>query len=163
MKFNLENLDDLTRQMMVNEVDHDIINDQLYFSRKFSDTGKMMYTHLLKQAIIFGNEETLAKSLKVYHCFESHVPETDHQIFAEHAFNRLHMRATCVRAFENGQPFKITHTHQTADHSRTASETIIDKAAQLKGLLELLRKNMAVDKAVELSMKRSGELTAKAV
>ena len=162
MKFQVENLDEDVRQLMINEIDHDIINEQLYFSRKFNGTGKLMYAHLLKQAIIFGNEKTLTHALKLYDCFEAHVPETAHEAFAENAFNRFYMRAACVRAFENGEPFKIAHL-PSSDCSRTASETVIDKAAHLKSLLECLRKNMAVEKAVDLSMKRAGELTAKAM
>ena len=162
MKFPVENLDEHVRQLMINEIDHDIINDQLHFSRKFNDTGKLMYPHLLKQAIVFGSEETLTHALKLYDCFEATVSETAHEAVAENAFNRFYIRAACVRAFENGEPFTVSQA-RPSDRSRPASETVIDKAAQLKALLECLRKNMAVEKAVDLSLKRTGELTAKAM
>lgn len=163
MKIEFDPLAEDTRQLMLNEIDHDIINEQLYLSRKFNNVGKQIYPELLKQAMITGNEKTLATALKQNGCFETHVSETTPDAFAERAFNSFYMRAACVKAFENGQPLKIYLTQPTTTTNPQTAEALLDKAAQLKGLLERLRKNMAVEKALDLSLKQSGQLSAKAV
>lgn len=52
MKFNFENLDDQTRQSMLNEVRSDVANNRLYYSKRFSSTGGTIYSGLLIDALL---------------------------------------------------------------------------------------------------------------
>ena len=58
------NLDDRTRQLMLEEVEYDISHNQLHISPFLSGQGQRDYANLLRQAIQSGNDETLAEHLK---------------------------------------------------------------------------------------------------
>ena len=50
MPFDLIDLDDKTRSVMIDELLHDIENDSIYFSPRLSDFGKTRYSALLQSA-----------------------------------------------------------------------------------------------------------------
>lgn len=69
MKFNFENLDEQTRELMASEIKSDIDSDRFYFSKRFNEIGHQIYVELLLDAVSGGDEETLATSLKAHNCF----------------------------------------------------------------------------------------------
>jgi len=64
MALYLENLDDRTRQLMLDEMEYDIGNNQLHISPFLSGQGQRDYANLLREALQSGNDETLAQSLR---------------------------------------------------------------------------------------------------
>ena len=64
MSLYFVNLDDRTRQLMLEEVDYDISHNQLHISPFLSGQGQRDYVNLLREAIQSGNDETLAGHLK---------------------------------------------------------------------------------------------------
>ena len=64
MALYFENLDDRTRQLMLDEMDYDIAQNQLHISPFLSGQGQRDYTHLLREALESGNDETLAQNLR---------------------------------------------------------------------------------------------------
>jgi hypothetical protein len=50
MTLSLVNLDQVTRQYMLEEIELDISNDKLYLSPRLSDTGRNNFASLLKEA-----------------------------------------------------------------------------------------------------------------
>lgn len=50
LPFDLIDLDDKTRSVMIDELLHDIENDSIYFSPRLSDFGKTRYSALLQSA-----------------------------------------------------------------------------------------------------------------
>ena len=63
MTLYFENLDDRTRQLMLDEMEFDIANNQLHISPFLSGQGQRDYANLLHEALEGGNDETLAQNL----------------------------------------------------------------------------------------------------
>ena len=51
MTMNYKNLDEKTRAFMVHEVELDISRGNLYFSKRFTYNGKLLYPSLLLEAV----------------------------------------------------------------------------------------------------------------
>jgi hypothetical protein len=58
MALYFENLDDRTRQLMLDEVEYDIAHNQLHISPFLSGQGQRDYVNLLREAVRSGNDET---------------------------------------------------------------------------------------------------------
>lgn len=162
MKFNFENLDEQTRQLMSDESKADIAKEQLYMSKRFNENGLQLYPQLLQQAVANGDEQTLASALKANNCFfdkeqrktktgitYAKVPENAHQVFSESEFNRFYIRALCVRAIESGQQLQIYRARHS-DNPRPESEMMIGRKIDPGKLLVDLRTNIGVDTAFGL-------------
>lgn len=101
---------------MLLEVEAAIKTSQLYTSKRFTEAGKALYPKLLREAVIEGNETTLAKALQQQQCFQTHekrgvvirkVPANAPLIFAEGEFNAFYMRAICYRAIGEGNAVEV--------------------------------------------------------
>lgn len=162
MKFNFENLDNETRELMISEIKSDISTGQLYFSKRFNETGHKLYPQLLLEAVESGNEENLAITLKENNCFAAtearngkngvtyaKIPETANQTLAESEFNRFYIRGLALRATGSGQALTIYRARHS-DKPRTESEIIIGKQVSAEKLLSDLRTNIGVDTALGL-------------
>jgi hypothetical protein len=162
MEFNFKNLDDQTRSLMLKESDLDLTKGVLYHSKRFSENGKKLYPQLLKEAILSGNQETLAHNLKNLDCFleseqrktktgfiTAKVPENASETFSESEFNRFYIRALCLRAMETEQLVKV-YRAKFSEHPRPESEAMIGKIIDPAKLLEDLRTNIGVDTALGL-------------
>src|SRR5688572_26328900 len=64
MALYFENLDDRTRQLMLDEMEYDIAQNQLHISPFLSGQGQRDYPNILREAIQNGDDETLAQSLR---------------------------------------------------------------------------------------------------
>ena len=51
MKFNFENLDQKTRDLMISEIKIDIDNNQLYISKRFNENGNRLYVDILLDSV----------------------------------------------------------------------------------------------------------------
>lgn len=173
MKFNFENLDEHTRQLMLDEINYDINNHQLYFSKRFNDNGVRLYPTLLQQSVTNGDEQSLALTIRTNDCFKEHeerrtksgvtlvkVPETANQILAESEFNRFYIRALCVRAIKSSMQLKV-YRGRYSDNPRVESEMMIGKTIDAVKLLDDLRTNIGVDTALGLPSGPNSGLTVK--
>lgn len=173
MRFDFKNLDEVTRKLMLDEVKRDIANNQLYFSRRFNETGEKFYPEILRKALTSGDEQSLANDLKENNCFKTHeerktktgvtqakIPETAHTTFAESEFNRFYIRALCVRAIEAKQPL-IVYRARHSDNPRQESEKIIGSEINPNKLLDDLRSSIGVDTALGLPPGPNSGLTVK--
>jgi len=57
MALYFENLDDRTRQLMLDEMEYDIANNQLHISPFLSGQGQRDYANLLREALQSGSDE----------------------------------------------------------------------------------------------------------
>src|SRR5574341_2676290 len=64
MALYFENLDDRTRQLMLDEMEYDVAHNQLHISPFLSGQGQRDYANLLREALQSGSDETLAQSLR---------------------------------------------------------------------------------------------------
>ena len=60
----LDDLDESTRELMDEELKMDRDAHKVYFSPRLSEKGEQMYQNLLENAILYGNDQTLANDLK---------------------------------------------------------------------------------------------------
>src|SRR5918996_5088724 len=153
MALYLENLDDRTRQLMLDEMEYDITNHQLHISPFLSGQGQRDYTNLLREALENGNDETLAQNLREHRRILrtlpkrnpkggysiSATPENAAQVLAESEFNRYYIRALARRAIEDGIPELVIYRAKPAKNPRPESEARVETTISPQDLLEDLR------------------------
>ena len=114
MSLFYENLDERTRQLMLDEVEYDIAHNQLHISPFLSGQGQWDYPHLLRKAIQKGNDETLVRDLQARRRIVRALPrrkpqggyviaatvENAAEVLAESEFNRYYIRGLARRAIE---------------------------------------------------------------
>lgn len=153
MALYLENLDDRTRQLMLDEMEYDVANNQLHISPFLSGQGQRDYANLLREAIQSGNDETLAESLREHRRILrtlprrnpkggysiSATPENAAQVLAESEFNRYYIRALARRAIEDGIPELVIYRAKPVSNPRPDSEARIETTLSPQELLDDLR------------------------
>lgn len=160
----LDNLDGETRQYMLQELDFDLANDNLYFSKWFTDQGKLAYPELCRAAILYGSDVTLANALSAVGIFMSEyakrtpkggttvaaVPYTAPVTFAEGEFNRFYLRGLCARLVAEGKGRVEIYRARLSEKPRTASQALVGTILDPIALLADLRTNTGVDTALGL-------------
>jgi hypothetical protein len=150
-----ENLDERTRQLMLEEVDYDIAHNQLHISPVLSGQGQRDYPNLLREAIQSGSDDTLAQNLgKQRRLVRSlnrrkpqggytiaAVPETAAETLAESEFNRFYIRAVARRALEDGIPQLVIYRAKRARQPRPQSEAMVETTVAPEPLLQDLREH----------------------
>jgi hypothetical protein len=153
MALYLENLDERTRELMLEEMEYDIANHQLHISPFLSGQGQRDYENLLRDALRSGNDETLAQSLREHRRILRTLPrrnptggysiaataENAAQVLAESEFNRYYIRALARRALEDGIPELVIYRAKPVVNPRPESEARIETAVPAQELLEDLR------------------------
>ncbi len=153
MALYFENLDDRTRQLMLDEMDYDIANNQLHISPFLSGQGQRDYSNLLREALQSGNDETLAENLRDHKRILrtlprrnpkggysiSATPENAAQVLAESEFNRYYIRALARRAIEDGIQELVIYRAKPVTNPRPESEARVETTLSPEELLEDLR------------------------
>ncbi|HUE98493.1 MAG TPA: hypothetical protein VMN99_04515 [Anaerolineales bacterium] len=160
MALYFENLDERTRQLMLDEMEYDIANNQLHISPFLSGQGQRDYTNLLREALQSGNDETLANSLREHRRILRTLPrrnpsggysiaataENAAQVLAESEFNRYYIRALARRAMEDGISELIIYRAKPVSTPRPESEARIETSLPAQELLEDLRSHPGDEK-----------------
>jgi len=154
MALYLENLDDRTRGLMLDEMEYDIDNNQLHISPFLSGQGQRDYANLLREAIQNGNDETLAQSLREHRRIIrtqprrqpkaggysiAATPENAAEVLAESEFNRYYIRGLARRAIEDGVTELVIYRAKPVRTPRPESETRVETSLSPQELLEDLR------------------------
>jgi hypothetical protein len=153
MALYFENLDDRTRQLMLDEMEYDIAQNQLHISPFLSGQGQRDYTNLLREALEDGNDETLAQNLREHRRILrtlpkrnpkggysiSATPENAAQVLAESEFNRYYIRALARRAIEDGIQELVIYRAKPVTNPRPESEARVETTLSAEELLEDLR------------------------
>jgi len=156
MALYFENLDDRTRQLMLDEMEYDIAHNQLHISPFLSGQGQRDYTNLLREAIQSGNDETLAENLREHRRILktlprrnpkggysiSATPENAAQVLAESEFNRYYIRAVARRAIEDGISELVIYRAKPVNTPRPESEARVETTLPPVDLLEDLRAHL---------------------
>ena len=175
---NLINLDKLTREFMMIEVDMDIEEDRLYFSKRFTSRGRKDYPTLLHQSVKEYDAIWLADQLnkegrmsgaELSHSrkgtqFIKRTPLGDHETFAFGEYNRFYVRGLCARAIEEGiegvdfvreiKLFTVTHEFDSFGNSIKRKEIIHKSDIQLKPWEMVISGEHEVDLVVTDQMKK---------
>ena len=153
MSLFLENLDERTRQLMLDEVEYDITHNQLHISPFLSGQGQWDYPDLLRKAIKKGNDETLVQDLQARRRILRTLPrrkpqggyiiaatvENAAEVLGESEFNRYYIRGLARRAIEDDISTLVVYRAKPARHPRPESEARIERALSPRALLEDLR------------------------
>ena len=153
MSLYYHNLDERTRQLMLEEMDYDITNNQLHISPFLSGQGQHDYANLLREAIQSGTDETLEKSLRTHRRINRTLPRRKPEggymiaaapanaarILAEGEFNRFYIRALARRALEDGIKELIVYRARPSSKPRPESEALVETTLPPEDLLKDLR------------------------
>jgi hypothetical protein len=153
MALYLENLDERTRRLMLEELAYDIENNQLHLSPYLSGQGVHDYPNLLRQALESGTDETLAEDLRKLRRTDRaterrkpeggfstvSVPLNAPETIAENEFNRYYIRAVARRALEDRIPVLVIYRAKRVQQPRPESEALIETTIDPAALLEDLR------------------------
>jgi hypothetical protein len=156
MALYFENLDERTRQLMLDEMEYDIAHNQLHISPFLSGQGQRDYAALLREALQSGNDETLAQSLREHRRILRTLPrrnpsggysiaataENAAQVLAESEFNRYYIRALARRAIEDGISELVIYRAKPVSNPRPESEARIETSLLPEELLEDLRSHL---------------------
>ena len=137
--FNFENLDDKTRNYMLEAIEDAENSGNLYFSTRFNDAGNKNWASLLKEAAREHYEHWLAYQLEAKNLMKGlegsrtpsggytikHVPHTAAETIAEGQFNRFYILGLCKRAkAENISELEVYRARESTQ-PRSQSQTII--------------------------------------
>jgi hypothetical protein len=153
MALYLENLDERTRRLMLEELQYDIEHSQVYLSPYLSGQGVHDYPNLLRRALEGGTDESLAEDLRKLRRTERaterrkpaggfstvSVPENAPESIAESEFNRYYIRAVARRALEDRIPALVIYRAKPVAQPRPESEALIETTIDPAALLEDLR------------------------
>ncbi len=153
MSLYYANLDDRTRQLMLEEVEYDIARNQLHISPFLSGQGEHDYANLLKEAIQNGSDESLAANLRAHRRINRALPRRQPKggfsiaaapsnaadILAESEFNRFYIRGLARRAIEEGIAELVIYRAKPVQSPRPESEALIESTLSPQDLLVDLR------------------------
>jgi hypothetical protein len=167
-------LDDRTRQLMVQEIDQDIESGSLYLSPRLTDIGKSDYPFLLREAAKRHSDGWLEAELrKTGRMKETNqrttldeqkiakVPLESAQILAEGEFNRFYIRALALRTIADGVLQLQIYRAKAIDNPPPELEKRIGQSIGPRSLLRDLRKNRCVDRVLGLPNSFNAGLSAR--
>jgi hypothetical protein len=160
MTFRFDNLDEKTRNYMLEELKLDIENHTLFISPRLNPHGVERYPQILSDEIKDGNGGRLAIKLNEGCLNETEqrrnpkggfttakVPSNAHEMIAEGEFNRFYVRALCRRAIDENLRL-VVYRAKSVSNPRTESEMKIGQTVDPYKLLQDLRENPGVDTAL---------------
>lgn len=161
----LLNIDDpLTRQLMVDEFEFDLLQRRLYLSPRLTPRGIQLYPPLLRKALESRNAHWLAERILHDDLLESYeerrkpkggycsvkVPHDAHETLAEGEMNRFYVRGVCRTAIENGWGEVEVYRARDVLHPRRESELLIGSLLDAAALLRAVRADPRVDVALRI-------------
>jgi DNA repair photolyase len=155
MALYLLNLDERTRQLMLEELAFDEAHNQLHISPFLSGQGQRDYPNLLREALASGTDQTLAEELnrqrrisRTLHRRQPKggyqivsAPETAAQTLAQSEFNRYYIRALCRRALADNIPELVVYRAKPVQQPRPQSEALVETTVDPAALLDDLRRH----------------------
>lgn len=153
MHFRFENLDEITRRYMAQELSRDLVRGTLYYNPRLTAEGRAVYPVLMEEALRWYDPHWLADALryagylKAYEerqtggdqPIQARVPETAAEMLATDEFNRYYMRGVCLRALAEGIHVVEVYRGRESLEPRTASQALIGRQLPADVLLEDLR------------------------
>jgi len=164
MALNLANLDETTRQFMLEEIEYDIAQNKLHYSPRLSAAGKQLYPDMLRRAARKGTNLTLAGELRVPGRLNkteerktpkgatavAQVPVTAADTLAEDEFSRFYARGLCRRAEAQGVDTLVVYRAREVINPHPESAELIGRSLSAKQFLEYLRDSADTDAALGL-------------
>jgi hypothetical protein len=164
MALDYVDLDDTTRQLMLEELNSDISDGRLYISPRLTAEGRERYPELLREAMTSHNDAWLAHMLNTAALIKLEeqrrkpkggytvvkVPVTAPATLAEGEFNRFYCRAVCRRALQDGIGQVEIYRAKDVEKPRPESVAKEGTRANAQELLNDLRTHQGVEPALGL-------------
>ena len=155
MALHYENLDEKTRSYMLNEVNLDLSQNNIYMSQRLNELGSEKYVSLLIEAITHHNDAWLAQQLRIQNYMKDReprgkVPVNAPDILSEGEFNRYYMRGLCARVIEENKGQVEVYRGKQVNQPRPESKAMIGKKFTAEKLLEDLRESIGIDTVLGL-------------
>jgi hypothetical protein len=175
MPLSLFNLDESTRQFMLEEIERDIEQGALYISPRLSATGRNDYPALLQETVKHHDDAWLANNLRLNGRMNiveerrkpkggttmASIPVTAPDTLAEGEFNRFYIRGLCKRAIATGVERLVIYRAKEVSSPRPESQAKVGTAVDPQRLLDDLRASIGVDTALGLPSGPNSGLSAK--
>lgn len=175
MSLSLSNLDSITRQFMIEEIEQDIASGKLYISPRLNSKGRDMYAEMLKEAAASFDDGWLANKIRSEGLLNSQeerrkpkggfttvaVPITAPETLAEGEVNRFYARGLCRRAINEEHPSLEVYRAKSVMQARSESEAKIGTKINAEALLADLRAHLGVDTALGLPAGPNSGLSVK--
>ena len=150
MALHLSDLDDRTRQYMLDELEADVARRCLYLSPYLTEVGRAEYAPALLAAIREGTEDTLAETLRRPGRMETPsgwqqgslvrgLPSTAADALAEAEFHRFYVRGLCRRALAEGVRTLVIYRAKSGAPSRANADGMVGVRIDAASLLEDLQ------------------------
>lgn len=165
---NLMNLDDRTRECMLEELAYSLEQGQLYVSPRLSACGKSEWPDLLRTALEKYDDSWLADQIssneRLHACEMTSrgtrkVPRTAPITLAEGEFNRFYIRGLCLRAIKDHLSQLTIYRAKNVKKERSESQLIIEETVDPIPLLHDLRDNEGVDTVLGIPSGPNSSLT----
>lgn len=161
MVLELRNLnDEKIREFMLEELENDIKEQNLYFSKRFKESSMNEYITILRRSIEKGDDNVLANEIKQKNLLKSmetkvrkgkgysaKVPKNAHLTLAEGEFNRFYIRGVCRKAITEKLEIEV-YRAKPVRTPRSKSQRLIGTTVNPERLLSDLQKNIGVDLAL---------------
>ncbi len=168
--FDFEPVKPETRKCLVQELDFDIANNNLYINPFLKKESEALYLALLRTALTHGNPESFAEAIATNaplinkHTYskegreiEARVPSTFNTTLASGEFNRYYMRAVCLIALQHGEPTVEIYRAKAVSKPRQQADAHLGRRIDPQILLADLRQtNFESPSAFELGEPNSG-------
>ena len=169
MGLSYKNLDDITRDYMVDELLYDQKVGKVYISSRLTQTGKGEWFNLLKEALQKHDDNWLAQELKNRNYIKKYertkkglkeVPNNASETLAEGEFNRYYIRGVCRRAIDENIGEVEVYRGKPVKNPRPESQVKVGQRIKAAVLLEDLRTSVGKKPALGIPQPNSG-LTVK--
>jgi hypothetical protein len=147
--WHFHNLDDVTRDLMSQEFEANIVTGTVYQSKRFTSRGRADHHGLFREAIEAGTPDSLTAAFerdgRIAQTELGHrkVPNTAAASFAAGEFNRYYIRAICLRAIaSDAQYIRVYRARRSAEH-RATSDAIVGSQLLADQVLEDARRDPA--------------------
>jgi hypothetical protein len=169
MGFAYRDLDQSTRNLMIEEIEFDVAGGDMYVSRFLNETGARRWCALTEEAVRAGDDDSLARAL-ASGCMASHyerrlpksagftmasVPHIAPQTLAEGQFNMYYMRALGRRAVAEGRSLMIYRAKERKEH-RPGSDAMVGSTIDARLVLDELRRTKGVEPSIQIPMPNTG-------
>lgn len=175
MPLNLVDLVPETRTHMLEEIERDIEDGELYLSQRLNDEGRAEYPDLLKESVTNHDDDWLAAQIRQNGLLKAmeqkkgrggvgttnaRVPVNAAETLAQGEFNRFYIRGLCVRASAEGKKLEV-YRARPSSNPRPESEAMIGTMVDPEKLLYDLRINIGVDTVLGLPAGPNSGLSVK--
>ncbi len=151
--FDYRELDDATRMHMLQELERDVGNHDVYVSPRLTARGRAEWVALLRGAAREHDAAWLAAQLRhrrllqvaerqtrAGRAYARAVPRDAPATLAEGEFNRLYIRGLCARALSEGITTVVVYRARDSWEPRPGSEAMIGSSIDAAALLADLRR-----------------------